>query len=189
MSLALHFRFIEIGDFSSDVRIAVRLLARVLWSIRPHLEETGPLIVRMEKPFYTQYLGGRLETGWRDSIRNCRRWPQLDPDDLGELDRIFSIVLSGRLAKMAGILCKKLDRSSRYSFLFCLAIDPENRYQEAIYLSAYNTPIGVLHADASLELAFSAIEYCPDLVRMLALLKMPTDISDAACATAFRLIK
>lgn len=188
MRLALHFRFIERGEFVSSTSVAVRLLARVLWAVRPHLRETGSLVIRMEKLFYTQDLGGELEAGWRRSIRSSRTWPRKAHENFGELDRIFVVVISGRLTDVAGAVCQRVERPSRHPFMFGLQVDKDSPYQQSIYLSRGFTPIGVLHVDGSLELAFSAIEYHPEIERMLQLMKTDAALSGAAVATARSLI-
>jgi hypothetical protein len=188
ISLALHFRYIERGQLVSSSLVAVRLLARVLWAVKPCLLETGSLVVRMEKLFYTQHLGGKPVAAWSRSLEHCIRWPRVDVGDLGELDRIFVVVLSGRLGNVAEALCRRVDRPRPYPLLFGLLVDSSDAAQTARYLSAYSTPIGVLHTDASLELAFSAIEYHPEIERMFSLMRMQAPLSRAALVAVRRLL-
>lgn len=52
----------------------------------------------------------------------------------------------------------------------------------------YATPIGILHPGRRLELAFSAIEYWPEVERMLRRLGIECDLSDSGMREALRLV-
>ena len=187
-TLAFHFRFIEGGEWASSTTVAVRLLARVIWSVRPYLAETGSLIVRMEKLFYTQELGSALETSWSSSARNTRRWPAVDPRTITDRDRVFTVVISGRLAGLASLLFQRLSRPCHHQFLLGLLVNPDDLLQARVYLGRRCTPIGVLHSDSSFELAFTAIEYEPQMERMLRLLQINPTMSASAVSTALGLV-
>ena len=183
ISLALHFRFIEQEDWLSDATVSVRLLARVLWAIRPFLEETGPLVLRMEKLLYTQELQEQSISAWTDEAQSCRRWPSIDPGTLGDLDRIWVVVLTGRLFGFAQETCHRLQRAGRYPLLLGMVVSPEAKQLQRIYLSQRSNCLGILHPGNLVELAFDSVEYQPVLERMLRLMKFDVAVSAAAIRT------
>lgn len=186
VSLAFHFRFIKGGEWTSSTTVALRLLARVIWSVTPDLAETGSLVVRMEKLFYTQELRSALEANWHTSTMNSLRWPPINPNDIDDLDRIFSIVVSGRLLKVAASLCQRLHRPCQYPFLFALLVNSENVSHAAIYLGRRCTPMGILHINSSFEMAFGSIEYHPQIEVLMRRMKIDAAASDAALSSALQ---
>lgn len=189
ISLALHFRFIEQGDWLSDTTVSVRLLARVLWAIRPFLEETGPLVLRMEKLFYTQELQEQSISAWADEAQSCRKWPSIDPGKLGDLDRIWVVVLTGRLVGFAQAICRRLQRAGRYPMLLGMVVSPEATRLQRIYLTQRFNCLGVLHSGDLVELALDSVEYQPVLERMLHLMKFNVAVSAAAAKTMLDLTR
>lgn len=189
VSLALHFRFIDQGDYLNSLSIGTRLLARALWAVRPFLTETGPLIVRGEKLFYTQDLEPHVLAAWREEVLTCNRWPTIDALTLGDLDRIFTVVLTGRLLGIAQELCGRLRRAGRHPLLLVMVVSPEATQLQRIYLSRRCTTIGMLHPGNRIELDFDAIEYSPLLERMLDLLKVDMTVSRAAIETTLELMR
>lgn len=189
VSLALHFRFIDRGDYLNSQLIGTRLLARALWAVKPYLAETGPLIVRGEKLFYTQDLEPHVLAAWQEEVLSCNRWPLIDAATLGDLDRIFVVVLTGRLLGIARELCGRLCRAGRHPLLLGLVVTPDATQLQSIYLSRRCTPIGMLHSGDRIELAFDAIEYSPYLERMLDLMKIDATVSRAALDKTLELMR
>lgn len=183
ISLALHFRFIEQGDWLSDTTVSVRLLARVLWAIRPFLEETGPLVLRMEKLLYSQELQEQSISAWTDEAQSCRRWPSIDPGTLEDLDRIWVVVLTGKLLGFAQETCRRLQRAGRHPLLLGMVVSSEATQLQRTYLSHRSNCLGVLHPGDLVQLAFDSVQYQPALERMLRLLKFNVTCSAAAIRT------
>ena len=68
MTIALHFQHIMRGELLSDSDVEVKLLKRTLVELLPMLPSIGSVLIRTGKLFYTQDLGGDLESTWRESI-------------------------------------------------------------------------------------------------------------------------
>ena len=192
ITLAFHFQYIMRGEYVSDTAVAVLLLERMLLALRPIAAGIGSVVIRMEKLFYTQHLGGTLEGGWRESLQQSRlslnsKLETWSGKTRVPLDRIFVVVISGRLDERLEALSRRFSRYRRYPYLWGMQVASDNHYQEAIYLSQ-STPIGILHPDFTLEFAFGCIEYEPDFVKMLGRLGIENTISDAALREVLRLI-
>lgn len=179
------------GELLSDTDVEVKLLKRTLVELLPMLPSIGSVLIRTGKLFYTQYLGGDLESSWRESIgkvdsqAHILKSKQFDVNSF-PLDRIFVIALSGNLACSLMPLYQRLRRFRNHKLLFGMQIDAGERSQDIVYLRS-TSAIGSINKLGHFELDFDAIEYVDEIPGMLDKIGVESSLSHAALNSSLKL--
>lgn len=192
VTIALHFQHIMRGELLSDTDVEVKLLKRTLVELLPMLPIIGSVLIRTGKLFYTQDLGGDLESSWRESIGKVNsqahilKSKQFDVNSF-PLDRIFVIALSGNLACSLMPLYQRLRRFRNHKLLFGMQIDAGERSQDIVYLRS-TSAIGSINKLGHFELGFDAIEYVDEIPGMLDKIGVESSLSHAALNNSLKLL-
>ena len=191
VTIALHFQYIMPGELLSDTDVDLKLLKRTLVELLPMLPSIGSVLIRTGKLFYTQDLGGDLESSWRESIGKVDSQAHIltgkhfDVNSF-PLDRIFVIALSGNLANSLTPLYQRLQRFRKHKLLFGMQINSRDRSQDIVYFRS-TSAIGSINKLGKFELSFNSIEYVDEIPRMLAKIGVEYSLSNAALNSALKL--
>jgi hypothetical protein len=172
----------------------MRSLERVLSVVRPRLQHTGPLLVRMDVVLQSSDIGSEVDRAWRSSLTTSTRYDGIRVmfdgiSHLCDANEIFAVTLSGKLHGLLSDMSCPLERYHRNGFLFSMEIDRRNACQSSVYLGANGTPVGVLHPDWTLESTIeSLLIFQPELDELLAKLGIQSRLSDAGIASLQRIV-
>jgi hypothetical protein len=194
ISIAFHFKCRTHGRRDAIEDVATRSLERVLRVVRPRLQHTGPLLVRMDVLLHSSDLGSEVDRAWRRSLTTSTRYDgiRVTFDGIAHLcdaDDIFAVTLTGKLRGLLSELSYPLERYRRNGFLFSMEICRRDASQSCVYLGVNATPVGVLHPDGTLESTIeSLLLFQPQLDQLLARLGIQSILSNAGLASLQRIV-
>lgn len=189
-TMAFHFRFVMPGEWVCAQQVAVGRLGRVIRALREQLTRSEPVFLRMEKLFYTQDLGGELEAGWRRASELVA-WASVGAESREEvpMDRILVVSVTGNVREHLLTWSALVREADPNRFLFGLLVNQRDRCHQAIYLSPYSTPIGLLREGQHLERSFESIECESVLSRVMRWIGVEESLSEHAMRTSRELLR
>lgn len=172
LTIAFHFRFIMPGEWRNDISEAVRLLMLVLRALREELNARQTTEVRLGKLFYTQHVGGDLETMWRKATLGSRvvlnQAASLHtPEGSIPLDRIYVVSLTGVAAKKLDAWSNLVAAAAGGRLLFTLMPSPCDPGHRAMYFGGWSALIGRIEGGGRFEQEFGSVEFEPKLSQAL----------------------